>query len=76
MTMRKCKLATLAIAVLMQLHVGAGYLFGEADVMAQVPQAENLTRRRDFGTQKHSNVNGGTCRLELLGNSALRHGLE
>ena len=27
MTMRKCKLAILAIAVLLQVHTGAGYLF-------------------------------------------------
>jgi aminopeptidase N len=39
MTMRKCKLAILAIAVLLQVHVGAGYLF------AQVPQAEPITRQ-------------------------------
>ena len=29
MTMRKCKLAILAIAVLVQVHLGAGYLFAE-----------------------------------------------
>ena len=27
--MRKCKLAILAIAVLLQVHTGAGYLFAE-----------------------------------------------
>src|SRR6266498_1194025 len=39
MTMRKCKLAILAIAVLLQVHTGAGYLF------AQVPKAEAITRQ-------------------------------
>ena len=39
MTMRKCKLAILAIAVLLQVHVGASYLF------AQAPQAEAITRQ-------------------------------
>ena len=39
MTMRKCKLAILAIAVLLQVHIGAGYLF------AQVPQTEAVTRQ-------------------------------
>ena len=29
MTMRKCKLAMLAIAVLLQVHAGAGYLFAK-----------------------------------------------
>jgi hypothetical protein len=28
-TMRKCKLAILAIAVLLQVHSGAGYLFAQ-----------------------------------------------
>lgn len=42
MTMRKCKLATLAIAVLLQVHAGAGYLFAQAaqaDRASQAPQA-------------------------------------
>lgn len=38
----KCKLAILAIAVLLQVHVGAGYLFGQA---SQAPQAEGITRQ-------------------------------
>ena len=37
--MRKCKFAILAMAILPQLHSGAGYLF------AQVPQAEAITRQ-------------------------------
>jgi hypothetical protein len=40
MTMRKCKLAILAIAVFLRVHVGAAYLF------AQVPQAEAITRQK------------------------------
>jgi hypothetical protein len=39
MTMRKCKLAILAIAFLLQVHIGASYLF------AQVPKAEAVTRQ-------------------------------
>ncbi|HYJ86681.1 MAG TPA: hypothetical protein VEW46_11540 [Pyrinomonadaceae bacterium] len=39
MTTRKCKLGILAIAVLLQVHVGASYL------LAQVPQAEAITRQ-------------------------------
>ena len=39
MTMCKCKLAILAIAVLLQVHTGASYLF------AQVPKAEAITRQ-------------------------------
>src|SRR5688572_11381725 len=39
MTMRKCNLAMLAIAVVLQVHIGAGDLF------AQVPQAEAITRQ-------------------------------
>ena len=42
MTMRKCKLAILAIAVLLQVHSGAGYLFAQD---AQNPQAEPITRQ-------------------------------
>jgi aminopeptidase N len=42
MTMRKCKLAILAIAVLLQVHFGAGYLFGQS---SQAPQAEAITRQ-------------------------------
>jgi aminopeptidase N len=42
MTMRKCKLAILAIAVLLQVHMGAGYLFGQN---AQNPLAEPITRQ-------------------------------
>ena len=38
MTMRKCKLATLATAVLLQVHADAGYLF------AEVPQTKPPTR--------------------------------
>jgi aminopeptidase N len=41
-TMRKCKLAILAIAVLLQVHTGAGYLFGQN---SQNPQAETVTRQ-------------------------------
>jgi hypothetical protein len=42
MTMRKCKLAILAIAVLLQLHTGASYLFAQN---AQNPQPEPITRQ-------------------------------
>ena len=47
MTMRKCKLAILAIAVLLEVHTGAGYLFGKtprASQTPQAPQAEPITR--------------------------------
>jgi hypothetical protein len=40
-TMRKCKLAILAIAVLLQVHTGAGSLFGQD---AQNPQPQPITR--------------------------------
>jgi hypothetical protein len=39
MTMSECKMAILAIAVLLQVLIGASYLF------AQVPQAEAITRQ-------------------------------
>ena len=39
MTMRKCKLAILAIAVLLQVHISASYLFGQSS------QAEAITRQ-------------------------------
>ena len=42
MTMRKCKLAILAIAVLLQVHLGASYLFAQA---SQASQAEAITRQ-------------------------------
>ena len=42
MTMRKCKFAILTIALLLQVHTGAGYLFGQN---AQNPQAEPITRQ-------------------------------
>lgn len=42
MTMRKCKLATLAIAVLLQVHLGASYLFAQN---SESPQAESITRQ-------------------------------
>ncbi len=42
MTMRKCKLAILAIAVLLQVHAGASYLFGQN---AQNPQSVPITRQ-------------------------------
>jgi aminopeptidase N len=42
MTMRKCKLAILAIAILLQVHVGASYLSGE---ISQTPQTEAITRQ-------------------------------
>ena len=42
MTMRKSKLAILAIAVLVQVHLGVGYLFGQN---AQNPQPEPVTRQ-------------------------------
>ena len=45
MTMRKCKLAILAIAVLLQVHAGAGDLFGQATRDPQAPQAEGITRQ-------------------------------
>ena len=43
--MRKCKLAILAIAVLLQVHTGASFLFGQAARAPQVPQAEGITRQ-------------------------------
>jgi hypothetical protein len=43
--MRKCKLAILAFAVLLQVHTGAGYLFGE---ITQTPQTEAITRQETF----------------------------
>ena len=45
MTMRKCKFAMLAIAVLLQIHIGAGYLFGQATRDPRAPQAEAITRQ-------------------------------
>jgi aminopeptidase N len=45
MTMRKLKLAILAIAVLLQVHIGAGYLFAQATRDPQAPQAETITRQ-------------------------------
>jgi hypothetical protein len=42
MTMRKCKLAILAIAVLVQVNTGAAYLFAQN---SQSPQAESITRQ-------------------------------
>src|SRR5258706_12452222 len=40
--MRKCKLAILAIAVLLQVHTGASYLFGK---IPQTPQTGAITRQ-------------------------------
>ena len=45
MTMRKCKLAILAIAVLLQVHSGAGDLFGETPQAPKASQAEAITRQ-------------------------------
>ena len=45
MMMRKCKLAILAIAILLQVHSGAGYLFGQASRAPQAPQAKAITRQ-------------------------------
>jgi hypothetical protein len=45
MTMRKCKLAILAIAVLLQVHTGASYLFAQATRDPQAPQAEAIARQ-------------------------------
>ena len=42
MTMRKCKLAILAIAVLLQVHAGASDLFAE---ITQTPQTDAITRQ-------------------------------
>ena len=42
MTMRKCKLAILAIAVLLQVQLGASYLSGQTP---QNPQAQPITRQ-------------------------------
>jgi hypothetical protein len=47
-TMSKCKLAILAIAVLLQMHVGAGYLFAQNSRIALGPQeakTEPITRQ-------------------------------
>ncbi|HEV7743497.1 MAG TPA: M1 family metallopeptidase [Pyrinomonadaceae bacterium] len=43
--MRKSKLAILSIAVLLQVHVGASYLFGQATRDPRPPQAEAITRQ-------------------------------
>jgi aminopeptidase N len=43
--MRKYKFAILAMAVLLQVHAGAGYLFGQATRDPQAPQAETITRQ-------------------------------
>jgi hypothetical protein len=45
MTMRKCKFAILAIAILLQVHVVAGYLFGQNSQNPQAPQAAAITRQ-------------------------------
>jgi len=42
---RKCKLAILAIAVLLPVHAGAGYLFAQSSQAPQSPQAEPITRQ-------------------------------
>ncbi|CAN5737773.1 hypothetical protein BH18ACI4_BH18ACI4_14050 [soil metagenome] len=42
MTMRKCKLGILSLAVLLQVHLSAGYLFGE---ITQAPQDAAVTRQ-------------------------------
>ena len=42
MTMRKCELAIPAIAVLLQVHASASYLFAQT---TQAPQAEAITRQ-------------------------------
>jgi hypothetical protein len=45
--MPKCKFATLAIAVLLQVHVGAGYLFGDTPRVPQdqATQSVPITRQ-------------------------------
>ena len=43
--MRKCKLAILAIAVLLQVHTGASFLFAQTARAPQVPHAESITRQ-------------------------------
>ena len=46
--MRKCKLAILAIAVLLQVHSGAGYLLAQTSRIALGPQdakTEAITRQ-------------------------------
>ncbi len=45
MTMRKYKLTLLAIAVLLQVHPGASYLFAQTSQASQAPQAEPITRQ-------------------------------
>src|SRR5687768_17753573 len=44
-TSRKCKMAILAIAVLLQVHAGASYLFGQNSQAPQASQAEAITRQ-------------------------------
>ena len=47
-TMRKFKFATLAIAVILQVHLGAGYLFAQNSRIALGPQerkTEPVTRQ-------------------------------
>jgi aminopeptidase N len=45
MTMRKCKLAILAIAALLQVHSSAGYLFAQAALGPQTTHTEPITRQ-------------------------------
>jgi hypothetical protein len=58
MTMRKCKLVILAIAVLLQVHAGAGYLF--------CPKPSNCSRptRREDGTCQPA---GNAARVDHAG---------
>lgn len=44
MTMRKCKLAILAIAELLQVHTRAGCLFAQAPQTSQAAQAPQASR--------------------------------
>ena len=43
--MRKTKFPIIAMAVLLQVHAGAGYLFGQN---SPAPQAEPITRQETF----------------------------
>jgi hypothetical protein len=45
MTMRKCELAMLAMAVLLQVHLGASDLCAQNSQAPQAPKAEAITRQ-------------------------------
>jgi hypothetical protein len=63
MTMRKLKLAILAIAVLLHAHICAGYLFAQNSRIALGPQdakTEPVTRQETLRGSITPEANGGT----------------